>query len=181
MSTVICHAKLGDNTSPSTKRPAWHWPWDGTTKLEEPVLQDFKALVFPWSSADGSSLGARPPTKICTRHQVQSRKGHLFYKKTHCQRPLTNCSCWSSQLRAFLSPAVTAGSALNVRAATRAQPRFVLHYKLQSSPTDLERQLCSSLHCFPRVLMPIKFLPIQLLYPGSSLHKIVPRAPKPNK
>lgn len=79
-----------------------HCPWDGTTDLEEPVLPGFEALVLPCALELSrlQQFGRPSLNKICTRHRVQSQKEHLFYKKTHCKRPLRNCSCWSSQLRA---------------------------------------------------------------------------------
>lgn len=61
-------------------------------------------------------LGCPSLNQICTRRRVQSQKEHLFYKKTHCQPPLTNCSCWRSRLRAqqHLSALLLLQALLNV-------------------------------------------------------------------
>lgn len=130
-----------------------HWPWDGTTELEEPMLQDFKALVSPcalelsrWQRFGCPSLNNT--CMRCTRHQAQSQKEHLFYEETRCRRPLTNRGCWRSQLRArqrSSAPSFPRAPLLNVRAAARAQPQFVFQHEPQSSTPDLQRQLRSSL------------------------------------
>lgn len=96
MPTVICNVKLRINTFPSIKRPAWHRALPNRAGGAKISVHCFSPVL--WSSADGRGLGAPSLNNTCTK--VQSQKEHLFYKKTHCKPPLTNCSCWKSRLRA---------------------------------------------------------------------------------
>lgn len=163
MSTVLCHAKLGDSTFPSIKGTSLaqgtaHGMAQQTWRNQRSQVSRRWFSLALWSSADCSSLGACPSTKSAPGTEFKVKRNICSTRKHIANDPIeiVAAGAASSEHSSISQPRCHCGRCAE-RASGNAGTATVC---VSVQITELERQLCSSLHCFPHVLMPIKFLPI---------------------